>query len=179
MPDLCRVQGRVISPKHEVLAGALLEFSLSPSRVQPSRDGVSTIVPDLVSAISDANGMVSVMLEPAIYRVTIYSAKLHKFAPVRISVPDAEEADLADIQADLPIEPVFLNEVRRAVQTTTAALARAEEILESAPAFNTILDQLAQLQSETAALRQMIEAILAGGQLLQPPAVDGGALEVL
>lgn len=179
MPDLCRVQGRVISPKHEVLAGALLEFALSPSRVQPSRDGVSTIVPDLVSAISDANGIVSVMLEPAIYRVTIYSAKLHKFAPVRVSVPDADEADLADIQADLPIEPVFLNEVRRAVQTTTAALARAEEILEDAPAYAALLEQIARLEAEAASQREMIETILAGGQLLQPPAVDGGALEVL
>lgn len=179
MPDLCRVQGRVISPEHEVLPGALVEFTLSPSRVQPSRDGVSTLVPKLVSAVADATGVVSVMLEPAVYRVTIYSADLHKFSPVRISVPDADEADLADIQADLPIEPVFLNEVRRAVQTTAAALARAEEILEDAPTYAALLEQIAALEAEAASQREMIEAILAGGQLLLPPAVDGGALEVL
>ena len=179
MPDLCHVQGRVISPKHEVLAGALVEFALSPSRVQPSRDGVSTLVPRLVSAVSDGTGNISVMLEPAVYRVTIYSADRHKFSPVRISVPDADEADLADIQADLPIEPVFLNEVRRAVQTTEAALTRAEEILEDAPAYATLLEQIARLEAEAASQREMIETILAGGQLMQPPAVDGGALEVL
>lgn len=112
MPDLCHIQGAVISPEHTPLAGARVEFSLFPSQVQPSRDGVSVLAPKTVISGTNAQGAISVHLEPGLYRVTIYGADHYKYSPYTVAVPDEATAVFADIQAQLPPEPVYLNEVR-------------------------------------------------------------------
>lgn len=140
MPETCHVTGTVVSPDHLPLSNALIEFQLIPQLVQPSRNGSDTLAPKSIEARADNAGAIDLRLEPAVYQVTITSKTGHRYQPYRVAVPDEDAANLADIQAAPPPEPVYMDEIRDALSevnrnaaAAVQAAAQAAAVLEQFP----------------------------------------------
>lgn len=130
MPDLCRVRGTVIDPKHLPLGGATIQFSIQPQVVQPSRNGEDVLAPKLVVTTLDHLGQVEVDLEPGPYRVTIALSQRNPFPSFNISVPDALTANIADIQSLPAPAPPYMDEVRDALRGVEEVRRDVERVVE-------------------------------------------------
>lgn len=128
MPDICRVTGTVITPEHLPLGGASVKFAILPNAVQPSRNGVDTLAPKVVETVLDADGAVSVDLEPGLYRVTITMHQRNPFSPFTVSVPDAATANISDIQSLPAPAPPYMDEVRDALRGVAEVQRNAEMV---------------------------------------------------